>query len=121
MAPRIPSRCKMGAEHGSWGSITHTGLLVHKPIITGVHPRGADELICDFFAVVEQGCRHEGVAFEFDAEEVELEMENDDDAKALTELREEMRGVARVTGRLCLSLLHRSSRHCRGASSICWL
>jgi hypothetical protein len=41
--------------------------------------RGADELICDFFAAVEQACRQEGVPFEFDAEEVELEMEEDND------------------------------------------
>jgi hypothetical protein len=42
--------------------------------------RGADELISDFFAAVEQACRQEGAAFEFAAEEVELEMEDDDDA-----------------------------------------
>ena len=42
--------------------------------------RGADELICDFFAAVEQACRHEGVPFEFDSEEVELETEDEDDA-----------------------------------------
>ena len=41
--------------------------------------RGADELICDFFAAVEQACDHEGVAFEFEAEDVELEPEDDDD------------------------------------------
>lgn len=41
--------------------------------------RGADELICDFFAAIEQACRQEGVPFEFDVEEVELEMEDDDD------------------------------------------
>lgn len=40
--------------------------------------RGADELICDFFAAVERACQHEGAAFEFAAEEVELEMEDDD-------------------------------------------
>lgn len=41
--------------------------------------RGADELICDFFAAVEQACRQEGTPFEFEAEAVELEMEDDDD------------------------------------------
>ena len=41
---------------------------------------GADALICDFFAAVEQACRQSGEAFEFAAEEVELEMEDDDDA-----------------------------------------
>jgi len=44
--------------------------------------RGADELIGDFFAAVEQACRQEDVPFEFDADEVELEMEDDDDAEA---------------------------------------
>lgn len=39
--------------------------------------RGADELICDFFNAVEQACRQEGVSFDFDAEEVELEMEDE--------------------------------------------
>ena len=42
--------------------------------------RGADELICDFFAAVEAACRREGVAFDFAAEDVELEMEDGDDA-----------------------------------------
>jgi hypothetical protein len=41
--------------------------------------RGADELICDFFNSIELACRQEGVPFEFAAEEVELEMEDDDD------------------------------------------
>jgi hypothetical protein len=40
--------------------------------------RGADELVCNFFAEVEQACRQEGTLFEFEAEEVELEMEDDD-------------------------------------------
>lgn len=40
---------------------------------------GADELICDFFAAVEQACRREGVPFEFEAEEIELEVQDDDD------------------------------------------
>lgn len=41
--------------------------------------RGADELICDFFAAVEQACRQEDVPFEFEAEAVELDMEDGDD------------------------------------------
>ena len=41
--------------------------------------RGADELICDFFAAVERACKQEGVQFEFEADEVELEAEEDDD------------------------------------------
>ena len=41
--------------------------------------RGADELICDFFAAVEQACRQEGVPFEFEADEVEYVMEASDD------------------------------------------
>ncbi len=41
--------------------------------------RGADELICDFFAAVEQACRQEGVPFEFEAEETEYEVEEGDD------------------------------------------
>jgi len=57
--------------------------------------RGANELICDFFAAVEQACQQEGVAFELEAEEVELEMEATMTRKSLTELREEMRAVAR--------------------------
>lgn len=40
--------------------------------------RGADELISDFFAAVEMACQTEGVAFEFEAEDVELEPEGDD-------------------------------------------
>jgi hypothetical protein len=39
----------------------------------------ADDLICDFFAAVEQPCRQEGVKFEFDATEVELELEDEND------------------------------------------
>jgi hypothetical protein len=35
-------------------------------------------LICDFFAAVERACRQTGEVFEFVAEEVE--MEDDDDA-----------------------------------------
>lgn len=39
---------------------------------------GEDELLCDFFAAVEQACRSEGVAFEFVDEDIELE--DDDEA-----------------------------------------
>jgi Family of unknown function (DUF6516) len=39
---------------------------------------GADELICDFFAAVEQACRQEGVAFDFVDQDIELE--DDDEA-----------------------------------------
>jgi hypothetical protein len=41
---------------------------------------GADELICDFFAAVEQACRQEGVAFDFFDEDIELE-DDDDEAE----------------------------------------
>ena len=47
--------------------------------------RGADELICDFFAAVEQACRQEGVPFEFEADDIELEVEEDDDGTQVTE------------------------------------
>lgn len=47
--------------------------------------RGADELICDFFAAVEDACRQEDVPFEFEADEVELEAEEDDDGTQVTE------------------------------------
>jgi hypothetical protein len=43
--------------------------------------RGADKLICDFFAAVERACIQEGVAFEFETEDVELDLEDDDDEK----------------------------------------
>lgn len=46
--------------------------------------RGADELVCDFFAAVEAACKEEEVPFEFEADEIELEAESeedDDDAK----------------------------------------
>jgi hypothetical protein len=39
--------------------------------------RGADELICDFFDAVERACRREGVPFEFEAEDVELDQEDE--------------------------------------------
>ena len=41
--------------------------------------RGADELICDFFDAVERACRQEGMTFEFDTTEVELQVEDEDD------------------------------------------
>jgi hypothetical protein len=48
--------------------------------------KGADELICDFFAAVERACETEGIPFEFDAEEVELEeLEEYDDDPQVTE------------------------------------
>ena len=40
--------------------------------------RGADELICDFFTAVEMACGQEGVPFEFEAKDIELEPEDDD-------------------------------------------
>ena len=43
--------------------------------------RGADELLVDFFAAVERACAEVGSAFEFEAEEIELEGEEDDDAQ----------------------------------------
>jgi len=42
--------------------------------------RGADELICDFFAAVEQACRDVGASFDITAEDIELEDDNDTDA-----------------------------------------
>lgn len=41
--------------------------------------RGADELIRDFFAAAEQACRTEGIQFEFAAEDVDLELEDNSD------------------------------------------
>jgi hypothetical protein len=43
--------------------------------------RGADELIFDFLAAVERACAEEGVAFEFETDQIELEIEEDDDAQ----------------------------------------
>ena len=40
---------------------------------------GADELICDFFAGVEQACRQEGVAFDFVDQDIELEDDDETD------------------------------------------
>jgi hypothetical protein len=47
----------------------------------------ADKLLCDFFEAVERACNQEGVLFEFDAEDVELdiETEEDDDEAKITE------------------------------------
>ncbi len=44
----------------------------------------ADKLLCDFFDAVERACNQESVPFEFDAEDVELDIEaeeDDDEAK----------------------------------------
>jgi hypothetical protein len=41
--------------------------------------RGADELICDFFAAVEQACHQEGVPFVFEDEDVAYDREENDD------------------------------------------
>lgn len=41
--------------------------------------RSADGLICDFFGAIEQVCKQEEVAFEFVAEDIELEMDEEDD------------------------------------------
>ena len=43
--------------------------------------RSADELLVDFFAAVERACAEEGAAFDFEAEEIELEAEEDNDAQ----------------------------------------
>ena len=43
--------------------------------------RGADELLVDFFAAVERACAEQGSAFEFEAEDIVLEDEEDDDAQ----------------------------------------
>ena len=43
------------------------------------HFVGADELICDFFAGVEQACRQEGVAFDFVDQDIELEDDDETD------------------------------------------
>jgi len=65
-----------------WGSMMRTAWRVLRPTITGTafgarrsSPHyaftSADELICDFFAAVEQACRQEGVPFVFVAEDVD--------------------------------------------------
>ena len=43
--------------------------------------QGTDELIGDFFAAVERACEQEGAPFEFEDEEVELDLESDDDTQ----------------------------------------
>ena len=40
---------------------------------------GADALICDFFDAVERACRQEGVAFEFETEDLELDEPDETD------------------------------------------
>jgi hypothetical protein len=42
----------------------------------------ADKLLCDFFDAVKRACEQEGVLFEFDAGDVELEIEAEDDDDA---------------------------------------
>ena len=37
--------------------------------------QGADQLLCDVFDEVEQSCKAEGIALEFDDKEIELEPE----------------------------------------------
>ena len=53
--------------------------------LVGYEFRGADELICDFFAAIEQACTEEGVPFEFEADEIDLEVEEDDDDTQIAE------------------------------------
>ncbi len=47
--------------------------------------QGADQLICDFFAAVEQACRQDGVPFEFEADSADLEEEGNDDGTQITD------------------------------------
>jgi hypothetical protein len=47
--------------------------------------QGADQLICDFFAAVEQACREEGVPFQFEADAADLEAEEGDDGTQVTD------------------------------------
>ena len=42
----------------------------------------ADKLLCDFFEAVRRACEQEGELFEFNAEDVELEIEAEDDDEA---------------------------------------
>jgi hypothetical protein len=46
--------------------------------------RNADALVVDFFGAIEQACKQNDVAFEFDPEHVELEVEDDDDVPQIT-------------------------------------
>lgn len=74
--------------HNFWASTTHMAsgapnLRPPTPVRRGAELvayvfRGADELIGDFFAAVEQACRQKGTAFEFEAGQVELEREDGD-------------------------------------------
>lgn len=57
----------------------HRHRFRHPKQLVAYEFRGADELICDFFAAVEEACRRELVPFEFESDEVELEVENEDD------------------------------------------
>jgi hypothetical protein len=46
--------------------------------------RNADALVVDFFGAIEQACKQNDVAFEFDPGHVELEVEDDDDVPQIT-------------------------------------
>jgi hypothetical protein len=78
-------------EADCWVTTTHTVCRACKSMTIGIvfgtpgnwwHEfLGADELLCDFFAAVEQACAEEGSAFEFETDEIELETEDDNDAQ----------------------------------------
>ena len=64
----IPSRCMIMTLADCWALTTRMGCRALRPMITGTASgapgqlvvyefRGADELICDFFASVEQACK----------------------------------------------------------------
>lgn len=57
--------------------------------------RGTDGLICDFLAAVETACWTEGVAFQFETEDVKLEPEDDDGTEEPVDLKEEICAVMR--------------------------
>ena len=59
----------------------HRHRFRHTKELVAYEFRGADELLCDFFAAVERGCAEEGSHFEFEADAIELETEEDDDAQ----------------------------------------
>jgi hypothetical protein len=59
----------------------HRHRVRHARDLVAYEFRGADELLVDFFAAVERACAEEGSAFEFEAGEIELEAEEDDDAQ----------------------------------------
>lgn len=65
----IPRRVEYDHRHG----FRHTERLI--PYVY----HGADELLVDFFDEVERACLAEGVEFEFDDQETELEEEKTDD------------------------------------------